>query len=236
MEPLPPRARPRLSFRAASVTKVFGDTIALWDVDLDGHSGDLIAIHGSNGSGKTTLLRIIAGLTAPTRGRLAWATDLPGTPPMIGLLGHSSHLFDELTALENVNLAARLARKDQAVAIDLLGRLGVHHAAGRRIAGLSSGTRRRVGLARALVTDPDVLVVDEPFAGLDGAAADLVERVLDEARSEGRLVVIATHDEARSRSVATAMVRLDAGHLQPERSVMAAARSTPRIVQEDLMG
>lgn len=231
LELLPSRASPRLSFRAAGVTKVFGDTVALWGVDLEGRSGDLVAIHGSNGSGKTTLLRIIAGLTTPTRGRLTWTTDTPGAPPRIGLVGHASHLFDELTALENVHLAARLARNDEAAAIDLLGRLGVEHAAGRRTAGLSSGTRRRVGLARALVTGPDVLLVDEPFAGLDASAADLVERVLVETRSEGRLVVIATHDEARSRSIATSIVLLDAGHLRPQRSVMVGARRTGGIEQ-----
>jgi heme ABC exporter ATP-binding subunit CcmA len=210
---LPPRSH--VAFRAAAVTKVFGDTIALWDVDLEGSSGELVAIHGANGSGKSTLLRIIAGLAAPTRGRVAWTTDRPGVRPRIGLLGHASHLFDELTAFENVALAARLARRDEAVAIDLLGRVGVAQFAARRTGGLSSGTRRRVGLARVLATQPDVLVVDEPFAGLDQSAADLVGRILAETRDEGRVVVIATHDDARSRSIATTTAWLEAGRLRP---------------------
>lgn len=226
MEPLPSSPRPRVSFRAAAVTKVFGDTIALWDVDLEGRSGELVAIHGGNGSGKTTLLRIIAGLAAPTRGRVAWTTDGPGIRPRVGLLGHASHLFDELTALENVALAARLARRDEAVAIDLLGRLGVAQSAARKTGGLSSGTRRRVGLARVLATHPDVLLVDEPFAGLDQPAADLVGRILAEARSEGRAVVIATHDDARSRFIATATARLEAGRLRPTSDLAMEARAT----------
>lgn len=226
MNPLIPAPRPHVSFRAAAVTKVFGDTIALWDVDLDGRPGELVAIHGANGSGKTTLLRIIAGLAAPTRGRVAWTTDSPWTRPRIGLLGHANHLFDELTALENVALAARLARRDEAVAIDLLGRLGVAHSAARTTGGLSSGTRRRVGLARLLATQPDVLLVDEPFVGLDQPAADLVERMLAETRDDGRVVVIATHDHARTRFIATTTALLEAGRIRPTGGLAMEARAT----------
>lgn len=196
------------------MTKIFGETAALWDVDLDGRTGELIAVHGANGSGKTTLLRIIAGLVAPTRGRVAWTTTTAGTRRRIGLLGHATHLFDELTAIENIALAARLAGRDEAVAIDLLGSLAVAHQGGRRAGTLSAGTRRRVGLARVLATDPDVLLVDEPFAGLDQDAGDLVGQVLAGARDAGRLVLIATHDDARSRSIATRIVRLEQGRVR----------------------
>ena len=226
MESLQLVPRADVSFRSAAVTKVFGETVALWGVDLVGRSGELIAAHGANGSGKTTLLRIIAGLVAPTRGRVAWTTTSPGTRPRIGLLGHATHLFEELTAIENVALAARLARRDEAIAIDLLGRLGVGQHGGRRAGGLSAGTRRRVGLARALATDPDVLLVDEPFAGLDQPAADVVGRVLGEARTNGRLVVIATHDDARSRSIATSIVRLEDGRLRNETALTLEATAT----------
>lgn len=214
------RPRPHVSFRATAITRVFGETVALWDVDLDGRTGELIAVHGANGSGKSTLLRIIAGLVSATRGWVAWTTTSPGTRPRIGLLGHSTHLFDELTAIENVVLAARLSGGDEAVAIDLLGRLGVGEHGARRAGALSAGTRRRVGLARALATDPDVLLVDEPFAGLDQPAADLVGRVLADARDAGRLVLIATHDDTRSRSIATGIVRLEEGRIR--RDVAAA--------------
>ncbi len=226
MNALRPDPRPHVSFRAAAITKVFGDTIALWEIDLEGSSGNLVAVHGANGSGKTTLLRIIAGLAAPTRGRVAWTTDSPGARPRIGLLGHANHLFDELTALENVALAARLARRDEAVAIDLLGRLGLARSAARRTGGLSSGTRRRVGLARVVATQPDVLIVDEPFAGLDQPAADLVGPFLAETRDDSRVVVIATHDDARSRFIATSTVWLEAGRLRPMAGVAMGAMAT----------
>lgn len=218
--------RPHFAVRAAAVTKVFGDTIALWDVSIDCGSGGLLAVHGANGSGKTTLLRIVAGLTAPTRGRVAWTSDSPGLRPRIGLLGHANHLFDELTAIENVALAARLAGRDETIAIDLLGRLAVDANAARRTRDLSAGSRRRVGLARLLATDPDVLLVDEPFAGLDERAADTVGRVLGEARDAGRLVLIATHDGARSRLIATRTVELRAGRIRTTESIATEALAT----------
>lgn len=214
MVPLSLVPRPHLGVRATAVTKVFGDTVALWDVSVECTSGGLVAIHGANGSGKSTLLRILAGLMVPTRGHVAWTSDAPGTQPRIGLLGHASHLFDELTAIENVALAARLAGRDEANAIDLLGRAGVDRYGGRRAGSLSAGTRRRVGLARLLATDPDVVVVDEPFAGLDERAGDLVASVLGDARDEGRVVLIATHDGTRSRDIATNAVELEAGRIR----------------------
>lgn len=218
--------KPSVAFRAADVTKVFGETVALWDVEVHAQSGELLAIHGANGSGKSTLLRVIAGLVAPTRGRVLWTTTIPGMRTRIGLLGHATGLFDELTALENVALAARLAGRDGGSAVDLLGRLGVGRHGGRRAGALSAGTRRRVGLARAIATCPDVLVVDEPFAGLDQPAADLVESVLAEIRDRGRLVVIATHDDARSRRIATRVVRLEEGRVRRSPEVRAEAAAT----------
>lgn len=214
MHALHPIPRPCVSLRVTSLTKVFGETIALWDVDFDCRSTELITVQGTNGSGKSTLLRIIAGVVAPTRGRVAWTTDSPAARSRIGLLGHATHLFDELSAIENVELAATLAHRDVHVAADLLGRLGVGEHAGRRVGNLSAGTRRRVGLARMLATDPDVLLVDEPFAGLDSAAADRVAGALADARDDGRLIIIATHDDERSRSITTRTVRLDEGRVR----------------------
>ena len=215
----PGTARPTIALSVERVTKVFGATVALWDVEFDVRSAELVAVYGTNGSGKTTLLRTIAGLIAPTRGRIAWATNAPERRSRVGLLGHATHLVPELTAIENVALAARLARRDEAGATGLLEALGVARYGGRRTAELSAGTRRRVGLARVLATDPDVLLADEPFAGLDESAADLVARVLGQARDDGRLVVVATHDATRRESIATRSVRLDDGRLRADAKV-----------------
>ena len=203
--------RTQVAFRAASITKLYGETVALWDIGLDGRSGELVGVHGANGSGKSTLLRIIAGLTTPTRGRVSWTMSPPGARPRIGLLGHATHLFDELTGIENVLLAARLARYDGASAADLLYSLGVADHSGRPARELSAGTRRRVGLARVLATNPDVLLIDEPYAGLDKAAAGAVTEILADSMDQGRIVVVATHDDARTRSLASRVVRLEHG-------------------------
>jgi ABC-type multidrug transport system ATPase subunit len=225
VEALPSAPRPNVSFRAAAITKVFGETVALWDIDLVGRSGDLLAVHGANGSGKTTLLRIIAGLVAPSRGRVSWTTPL-GYRPRIAMVGHVTHLFDQLTAVENVALAARLARRDDPRGVDLLGRLDITAFSGRTVGSLSAGTRRRVGLARAIATEPDVLLVDEPFAGLDSTAADLVGELLATLRDEGGLVAIASHDNAQSRSIATTSVWLDHGRLVVGPEIRSLERAT----------
>ena len=224
VEALPTAPRAQFSFRAASISKLFGETVALWDVDLAGSSGGLVAVPGGNASGKSTLLRLVAGVLAPTRGRVAWTTP-PGIVPRIALLGHGAHLFEELTVLENVSLAARLAGRGDERALVLVERVGAAEFAGRRVAGLSAGTRRRVGLARALAADPDVLLVDEPWAGLDAVNADIVGGLLGDLRAQGRLVVIASHDDARSRHIATTSVWLEAGRLRPgqARTVVAAS-------------
>lgn len=219
MESLRLTPRPHTLLRASNVTKVFGETVALWDVTLDARSGDLIAVHGANGSGKSTLLRILAGLMAPTRGRVTQATDDPTTRPRVAYLGHATHLFDELTAIENVVLTARLARRDPEVAAMLLDRLGVIDHGGRLVATLSAGTRRRVGLARVLATDPNIVLVDEPLAGLDANAADIVGRALAQARDEGRLVIVATHDQARTEVLASRVLRLEQGRVREDESV-----------------
>lgn len=203
-----------VSIRARSVTKLFGETAALWEIDLDARSGELISVLGGNGSGKSTLLKILAGTLAPTRGTILTSGNPHPDRTIVGLVGHATHLFEDLTALENVELAAGLAHRRRDGALEQLELLGVATHADRRVGDLSAGTRRRVGLARVLVTDPDVILVDEPFAGLDNAAADRVVQALAVARDLGRLVVIATHDNQRSRSIATRSLILDRGRVR----------------------
>ena len=223
MESPSPAARPHVVLRATGITKVFGETVALWGVDLDCRSRELIAVHGANGSGKSTLLRIVAGLMSPTRGRVTMTRADGYAPLRVGFLGHATHLFDELTPIENVALAARLSRRDPAIGIDLLDQLGVAPYGARRVATLSAGTRRRVGLARVLATDPDVLLLDEPLAGLDRDAADLVRGILVQARDDGRLVAVATHDDASSRLMATKTLRLEQRRIRAHRVLAAEA-------------
>lgn len=202
----PASQRPTVHLSLRAVTRLFGETIALRDVDLFVRSPGIVVVHGPNGSGKSTLLQLIAGLLQPTAGTLEWTGDR--RRPRIALLTHATHLVDALSARENLDLARRIARHRSADVDDLLALLGLAHHANRPVRTLSAGMRRRCGLARALVTDPDVLIVDEPFAALDQAGSGLVRDALRRARNDGRLVVIATHDEAAGGLVADRMLDL----------------------------
>jgi len=191
------------------ICKLFGQTVALWQVDLVMSSGELVVVQGPNGSGKSTLLRIVAGLSTPTRGRVRWMRDADGRSPRVAYMGHPTHLYPALSPGENILLAARLGHCAPEAGLAAFDRLDIAHVAARPCRELSSGTLRRVALARAIATQPDVLVVDEPFAGVDGAAAELVGAVLSAAKHEGRAVLVATHDDARVRSLADISVGLD---------------------------
>jgi len=205
--------RPTFGITATGLTKLYGETVALWQVDLRAASRELVAVQGPNASGKSTLLRTIAGLTAPTRGRFTWASEAGASRPRLAFVGHAGHLYEALTPLENLRLAARLARADNIDLLDLLDRLGLAAVAATRCGELSAGTSRRVAIGRAIATDPDVLLVDEPFAAQDQAAGNDVAALLADLALEGRLVIIASHDDARSRSIATRNVFLEGGHV-----------------------
>ncbi|MBI3746299.1 MAG: heme ABC exporter ATP-binding protein CcmA [Chloroflexi bacterium] len=213
MEPASAAPRPTFGMTATGLTKLYGETVALWHVDLRVASRELVAVHGPNASGKSTLLRIIAGLTAATHGQVTWATEAGVSRRRLAFVGHAGHLYDALTPVENLQLAARLARADTGDLVDVLGRLGLAAVAATPCRDLSAGMARRVAIGRAIATDPDVLLVDEPFAAQDQAAGALVATLLADLAHEGRLVIIASHDDARSRSVASRNVFLEAGHV-----------------------
>ncbi|HVA86762.1 MAG TPA: ATP-binding cassette domain-containing protein [Candidatus Saccharimonadales bacterium] len=213
----PPPTRNSVALQAVGVTKLYGHTIALWRVELTATSGELVAVHGPNASGKSTFLRIIAGLTAPTTGRVVWAGVAGAPAPRIALVGHASHLYGGLTPIENVALTARLARRDQRVGLELLERLGVARVSASLCRDLSAGTLRRVALARALAADPDVVLLDEPFASLDAAASVATAEMLEHLHATGRLVFYAGHDEARTRGLATRVIELDRGRIVADR-------------------
>jgi heme ABC exporter ATP-binding subunit CcmA len=210
---------------ASGLTKVFGQTVALWRVDVVVRSGEVLAVSGPNGSGKSTLLRVLAGLTTPSVGSISTQAEAGVEAARIAFVGHASHLLGALTATENLRLAMRLARRTGAPE-RWLDAVGVGAASGRLCQELSSGTQRRVALARALITDPDILLLDEPFTSLDEAGADLVERVLSQEAADGRMVVLASHDSDRANRVATRLLRLEAGRVVPRVAVASAGQST----------
>ena len=186
--------------QARGLGRRFGEKRVLDGVDLDLARGGFLLVTGPNGSGKTTLLRLIAGLLVPTEGELR--VDAPRE--RVGFLGHEPLVYRELTALENLDLYGRLYRvpeRRERIGM-LLERFGLWDARNRRAETFSRGMLQRLALGRALLHDPELLVLDEPFSALDEGGAALLDRELAELRLRATFVVT-SHDPERVAHLAT---------------------------------
>ncbi len=191
--------------RARSLEKRFGSRRVLRGIDLELPRDGFLLVTGANGSGKTTLLRLFAGLAAPTRGDVEIAVHRG----RIGFLAHEPLVYRELTALENLDLFGRLYRvpeRRERIGM-LLERFGLWEARSERISTYSRGMIQRLALCRALLHEPDLLVLDEPYASLDGDGAALLDRELGELAG-ARTLVVSTHDPARVELLATQRLAL----------------------------
>ena len=190
---------------ARSLEKRYGAKRALRPVDLAVERGAFLVVTGANGSGKTTLLRLVAGLAAPTGGEL----EVDADRAQLGFLGHEPLLYRDLTAVENLDLYGRLYRvpeRRERVGM-LLERFGLWDARNDRASSYSRGMLQRLALCRALLHDPDLLVLDEPFTALDEDGAELLDRLLAELVG-ARTVLLSTHDPQRVERLATARLAL----------------------------
>jgi heme exporter protein A len=172
---------------------------ALKGVDLRVHTGSCVALFGSNGAGKTTLLRVLAGLLRPTSGQASiLGVRLPGSPELrrrIGVVAHDSFLYPDLSAIENLRYYARLYRlNDIDRPRELLAHFGLQGVAERPVRTYSRGMSQRLSLARAILHRPEVLLLDEPFAGLDPAVSALLEQTLASLHLAGATIVFSSHD------------------------------------------
>jgi heme exporter protein A len=186
--------------RARGLEKRFGDKRVLRGVDLDVPSGGFLLVTGPNGSGKTTLLRLVAGLLAPTGGEL----EVDVERGRLGFLGHEPLVYRELTALENLELYGRLYRvpeRRERLGM-LLERFGLWDARGERAGSFSRGMLQRLALCRALLHQPELLLLDEPFSALDADGGALLDRELAALAGE-RTFLVATHDPERLSPLAT---------------------------------
>jgi heme exporter protein A len=185
--------------------KRYGRKRVLEGTDFAVPAGGFATVTGPNGSGKTTLLRLVAGLIVPTRGVL----EVNVERAQIGYLAHESLVYRELTALENLELYGRLYRvveRRERIGM-LLERFSLWEARNERVSTYSRGMTQRLALCRALLHDPQVLLLDEPFSALDDAGATLLDRELEVLAGEHTLVV-ATHDPQRVARLTTMSVAL----------------------------
>jgi heme ABC exporter ATP-binding subunit CcmA len=180
--------------RARRLERRYGEKLVLRGLDFDLPRGGFLVVTGPNGAGKTTLLRMCAGLAIPSGGTLAVDSERAG----IGFLGHEPLVYRELSVLENLDLYGRLYRvpeRRERIGM-LLERFGLWDSRRTRAAKLSRGQLQRLALCRSLLHEPELLILDEPFSGLDADGADLLDRELAALRDE-RTILCATHDPER---------------------------------------
>jgi heme ABC exporter ATP-binding subunit CcmA len=197
-------ARSASAVSARGLGRRFGRTWALAHVDLEVGAGELVLLAGANGSGKTTLLRLVAGLLRPSAGELRVHGFDPASEPIAArrrttVVAHQPYLYGDLTARETVLLWNRLLEEPwPAASVEaLLEAVGLAEAAAREVRTFSAGMRKRLSLVRVRLERPRLLLLDEPFAALDQAGQDLVDRWIAEQRSHGVAVVMASHDLGR---------------------------------------
>jgi ABC-type multidrug transport system ATPase subunit len=190
---------------ARGLGRSFGAKSVLRDLDLDVAERDLLLVTGPNGSGKSTLLALCAGLLAPTRGEL----EVKVERSRIGYLAHEPLVYRELSALENLDLYGRLyhlPERRERIGM-LLERYGLWEARGERVAAFSRGMQQRLALCRTLLHEPDLLLLDEPYAGLDEEGAALLDGELG-ALAGTRTLLLATHEPERVAVLATGRLAL----------------------------
>src|SRR5437867_9213624 len=204
--------------RVTGLRKAFGAHRVLDGLALEVRAGEAVALLGANGAGKTTLLRILATLTRPSRGTaFVLGHDCARAPervrPHIGLVAHGAYVYEDLTALENLRFWTALSglAADGAVLARALAAVELERFAGERVRTFSAGMKRRLSLARFVLSRPRVLLLDEPFAGLDQRAKKWLEEHLASFKSSGGAIVMATHSFGRELAVADRIAILAGG-------------------------
>lgn len=197
------------ALEASALSKSFGQRRAVDGIDLALGAGECLALFGPNGAGKTTLLRLFAGLLRPTGGHAyvqgVSLRDEPRTRERVGLISHQSMLYTALTARENLEFAARLYGLPDAgaAAMRALEAMRIADRAGMPVRALSRGLQQRVSIARAIVHDPAVVLLDEPYTGLDEVGARALTTQLRTLRARGAALVLVTHNVAEGLALAT---------------------------------
>jgi len=207
-----------LALQSQDIRKTFGHFTALGGVSLTVERGEFVALFGRNGAGKTTFLKVAATLVRATHGKLAIeGVDIHEEPEKarrhIGFLSHNTYLYRDLNPVENLRFFGRLyGVPDLEGRIhQLLERVGLQRRKSDPVRAFSRGLHQRLGLARVMLHNPSVILLDEPYTGLDANAVDMLNGLLDEAAAAGKTVILTTHDFDQGIRAATRTVIIDRG-------------------------
>ena len=217
-----------------NVIKQFGRFAALRGVTASFDAGGLHAILGDNGAGKTTLLRALAGLAHPTRGEISIFGKTPKDACRdLGYMAHPSLLYDEMSGLENLRYFSRLyGIAGDARSVEVIRAVGLDPELTRPVGQYSQGMRQRMSLARAILHDPKVLLLDEPFSNVDAHSAREMVGLLKGMRDAGKTLFVVTHQAPLLEGVADEFIWMEAGQIvERTASIAGAERSTREGVQ-----
>lgn len=196
--------------------KQFGRFAALRGVTAEFAPGRMYAILGGNGAGKTTLLRTLAGLSAPTRGTVSifGSKDPRAGSPKLGYMAHPSLLYDEMSGMENLRYFARLYDiENDGRCAEVIRSVELDPELARAVGQYSQGMRQRMSLARALIHDPEILLLDEPFSNVDVSSARAMVELLGRLRDSRKTIFVVTHQASLLEGTADEFVGMDAGKI-----------------------
>ena len=222
--------------RLVDVSRHFGRRRAVSHVSLTAASGDIIGLLGPNGAGKSTIIGMLATLVAPTSGSVTYGGQPARTlgnalRASIGLLAHELYLYPELTARQNLEFFARLYGLQPSASVEpALAAAGLADRADDEVAGFSRGMRQRLALERALLHQPRLVLMDEPFTGLDDAATAVVRARLQTLSAGGAIVVLATHDLDLADGLVTRVAVVRSGRLVADEPAATGLRARYRAM------
>lgn len=201
------------------LTKQVGFTSIVADIHLTAKAGELIAITGPNGAGKTTLLRMLAGISRKSAGEIYWDQErfTPQRSDLlqrIGLIGHHPMVYESLTALENLRFFARMYEVREPSQMDaMLRKVGLQYDQHEFVRHFSRGMKQRLAIARMLLHDPELLLYDEPFTGLDAEGQDLLLQIVREMQEAGKVQFVITHHPEELNIIAFRELQLLRGQM-----------------------
>lgn len=209
-----------LIIEVVEIEKAFGEKRALRGVNLKIHKGEFLTLFGPNGAGKTTLLKIISTIVKPTRGRVYFegrelTNDSLQLREKIGFVSHNSLLYDDLTAYENLVFYARMygVENYRKRIEELLHLVGLYHRKDDVVRTFSRGMLQRLAIARAILHDPPVLLLDEPYTGLDAQAMKILDELLESLKDGNRTFIMTSHDIYKGYDHATRLAILCSGEI-----------------------